>query len=166
LQFFSWYRQEEFTNTLNATINFGKNKGTKASYTILDYTKLIFNIKDSDYLEFNSSFNFTGQGLLKVKAGSSWTHQVESSLLLALTKAVWKAAGTMDIKNHLKESFDFSLDKDKKMHRQTYRYFHDSSLEFLNACSVNSGAGIVFGFEEGKSFILSLEYSLGIKINF
>ena len=166
LHSFSWYRQEEFTNNLDTTISFTKDKATGPSFNISDNAKLLFNIKDSDYLEFNTAFSFDSLSNVKVKAGAGWTRQTKSSLLLILTHAVWKASRIMDIKSVQKDSLNFNLDKGKSRHKQTYEYMHDSSLELLNNCSVNSGAGILFGFEQGKTFRLSLEYKLGAKISF
>ena len=166
LKIFNWYIQEEFTNTLNTVINFTAVKTEGPTYSVTDNAKLLFNLKDSDYLEFNSSVSFDSSKNVLVKAGTSWTRQAQTSLLLMLTNAVWKASRTMDIKPFLKESFNFNLDLAKNRHKQTYEYMHTGSLEFLNKCSVTSGAGLLFGFEKGKAFRLSLEYSLGVKINF
>ncbi len=166
LQTFNWYRQEEFTNTLNTVVNFTAVKTDRPSFSVSDSAKLLFNLKDSDYLEISSLFSFDSSKNVIVKAGTSWTRQTQTSLLLILTNAVWKASRTMDIKPVLKESFNFGLDLAKNRHKQTYEYMHDSSLEFLNNCSVTSGAGLLFGFEKGKTFRLSLEYKLGVKINF
>ena len=156
----------ELTETVNAAVRFTDKKSERTYYLVSDAAKLLFNVGEQSFVTVNTDFSLESTGALKIKAGTGWNRRVENSLLLALTNALWKQSRTMDFKSTMTDSFNFSLTNTKNSHIQTYGYTHDSSLEFLNDCSITSGAGLLFGFEKGKTFKLSLEYKLGAKINF
>lgn len=159
-------RELELTETVNATVRFSNKKSEKPYYLISDVAKLLFNLDQASYVTVNTDFSLESTGALKIKAGTGWNRRVQESLLLVLTNAVWKQSRTMELKATMTDSVSFTLANSKTSHIQTYGYSHDSALEFLNNCSITSGAGLLFGFEKGKTFKLSLEYKLGAKINF
>ncbi|MCR4900731.1 MAG: DNA polymerase IV [Treponema sp.] len=162
---FEWYKQEEFTNTLNMTLRFNSGK-KKPDYQISDNSQITLFLKDSDNLSINSSFSLDNRNSLKLKTGALWTHGVNKSLLLSLTKLVWPGASKTTIVNTMSESLSLSLSKDKKTFSQAYEFSHNCELRFLKNCTINSGAGIIFADEKNKTFKLSLEYMLGAKIVF
>ena len=159
-------RELELTETANVTVRFSDKKSDSTYYLISDAAKLLFNLGEQSFVTVNTDFSLESTNALKIKLGTGWNRRVDESLLLVLTNAVWKQSRTMDLKATMNDSISFSLTNTKASHIQTYGYQHDSALEFLNNCSITSGAGLLFGFEKGKTFKLSLEYKLGAKINF
>ena len=72
----------------------------------------------------------------------------------------------MDFKSSVSDGINLLLARQNKINKQSYEYSRASQISFNTNVAMNSAAGLIFAFEEGKSFKLSLSYRLGIQINF
>ena len=164
--FVNLFAQEEYTGTLSAVYKFSQQKKSEDSFTISMSELLLYYIDNSNTLTVNTDFSIDNKVNWIFKAAATWGRSSQNSILLALTKAVWKKSNEMDFKSTVRDSVNLSLSRQNKINKQTYEYLRSAEIGFTDMISVNSGAGILFGFEQDKTFKLSLSYKLGIKISF
>ena len=127
---------------------------------------MLFYIDSSNTITINTDFSIDQKINWSFKASSSWNRNSNNSLLLLTTNALWKKSRDMDFKSSVRDTASISLSRQNKINKQTYEYKRSAELSFLNNVFMTSGAGILFGFEQGKTFRLSISYNLGIKINY
>ena len=166
LNYFDWYRQEEYTGFVNALVKFSPDKNTSTSYQITSGEMLTFFIKDTDTLNLNTDFYFDNYKNWTFNSSAVWKRDTKQSLLLALTNLCWEKSRSLDLSPKVSDSISISLSTKNKTHKEIYSYLRSSEISFLTHFNLTSAAGLSFGYEEGKTFRLGLNYELGLKISF
>ncbi len=169
INFFNWYKQEEFSADSSFIISFAANSKIKPLYSLNSNFLMTFytgKANTNDTISLKGDFSLDNKSNFKLKNTLSYKRNVSKSLLLSLTKLCWPGSDKVDFKSFMTDSFILSLANSKTSNTQIYEYCHDSEILFLDNCSISSGAGLLFSFEKNKAFKLALEYSLGIKLSF
>ncbi len=166
LHYFDWYRQEEYTGFVNAIVKFSPDKDFSTGYQISSGEMLTFFIKDTDTLNINTDFYFDNYKNWKFKSSAAWSRSTNQSFLLALTHLCWAKSKELNLSPKVSDSISISLSTQNKSHKEIYSYLRSSEISFLTHFNLTSAAGLSFGYEEGKTFRLGLNYELGLKISF
>ena len=117
-------------------------------------------------MNINTDFYIDNYINWSFKAAAAWNRKTNKSLLLALTHLCWEKSNTLDLSPKVKDSFSITLSTQNKTHKEIYTYSRGSEITFLTNFNLTSAAGISFGYEQGKTFSLGLNYELGLKISF
>ena len=166
LYYFDWYRQEEYTGFVSAIFKFSPGTKSKPYFQISSGELLTFYIQDSNTLNFTTDFYIDNYINWSFKTTSTWSRKTNNSLLLVFTHLCWKKSYSLDLLPKVKDSASISLSTQNKTHKEIYSYLRSSEITFLTHFNLTSAAGISFGFEQGKTFRLGLNYELGLKISF
>ena len=164
LNYWNWYKQEEYTGTLSATYKFSPDDKAATSFVINSNELMLFYIDNSNTLTLGTEFSLDQKINWKFKTTASWNRSTQDSLLLELTKMIWSEARQMEFKCSVKDSASIALGRQNKINKQTYEYTRSSEIKYTENVYISSGAGLTFGFEQNKTFRLSFLYNLGIKI--
>ena len=166
INFLNLFKEEEYTGSISASYKFSP-EDKNASYFVLNSSELmLFYIDNSNTLTAGTEFFIDSNINWSFKSSVNWKRASQKSLLLVLTKALWKDAQQMDFKSSVSDGINLLLARQNKINKQSYEYSRASQISFNTNVAMNSAAGLIFAFEEGKSFKLSLSYRLGIQINF
>ena len=166
LNYFDWFKQEEYTGFVTALIKFSPGTNSSPYFQISSGELLTFYIQDSNTLNLNTDFYIDNYINWNFKTSAAWSRDTNKSLLLELTHLCWKKSNTFDLSPKVKDSLSISLSTQNKTHKEVYTYQRSSEITFLTHFNLSSAAGISFGFEQGKTFRLGLNYELGMKISF
>ena len=166
LKYFDWYKQEEYTGFVSAVVKFAPGSNTSPSFQISSGEILTFFIMDANSLNINTDFYIDNYINWSFKTSAVWSRKTQNSLLLELTHLCWKDSATLDLSPKVSDSFSISLSTQNKTHKEIYSYLRSSEITFLTNFNLTSAAGLSFGFEQGKTFRLGLNYELGLKIQF
>ena len=163
---FDWYKQEEYTGFIGLLFKFSPDKKTKPAFQISTGEILTLYIIDSNTLNINTDFYIDNYKNWTFKTAAVWSRKTQNSLLLELTHLCWKKSYELDLYPKVSDSFSISLSTQNKKHKEVYSYQRSSQIQFLEHFNLTSGAGLSFGFEQGKTFRLGINYELGMKILF
>ena len=166
LNYFDWYKQEEYTGFVSAVFKFSPGVSKSPAFQISSGEILTFFITDSNTLNVNTDFYIDNYINWTFKTSAAWSRKTQVSLLLALTHLCWKDSLNLDLSPRVSDSFSISLSTQNKTHKEIYSYMRTSEITFLTNFNLTSAAGLSFGFEQGKTFRLGLNYELGLKIQF
>ena len=166
LQLYDWYRQEEYTGFVNAVFKLSPGTNTSPYFQISSGELITFYIQDSNVLNINTDFYIDNYINWTFKTAAAWSRKTEKSLLLALTHLCWKESLSLDLSPKVTDSFSISLSTQNKIHKEIYSYLRSSEITFKKNFNLTSAAGLSFGYEQGKTFRLGLNYELGLKIQF
>ena len=166
LHYFDWYKQEEYTGFVSAIVKFSPGTSTSPYFQISTGEQLILYIYDSNTVNINTDFYLDNYINWNFKTAAVWNRKTNSSLLLVLTHLCWQKSNTLDLVTKVNDSFSISLSTQNKIHKEIYTYSRGSEISFLTNFNLTSSVGISFGYEQGKTFRLGLNYELGLKICF
>ena len=166
LQHFDWYKQEEYTGFVTAVFKINPQTSSKPDFQITSGELLTFYIYDKNTLNINTDFYIDNYLNWSFKTGAAWSRGTNNSLLLALTHLCWSKSKTLDLSPKVTDSVSISLATQSKVHKEIYSYMRSSEITFLTHFNLTSSAGLSFGYEQGKTFRLGLNYELGLKILF
>ena len=166
LKYFDWYKQEEYTGFVSTVFKFSPGTNTSPYFQINSGEQLILYIYDSNTMNINTDFYIDNYINWSFKAAAAWNRKTNKSLLLALTHLCWEKSNTLELSPKVKDSFSITLSTQNKTHKEIYTYTRGSEITFLTNFNLTSAAGISFGYEQGKTFSLGLNYELGLKISF
>ena len=166
MNYFDWYKQEEYTGFVSAIVKVSQDKNTTPYFQISSGELLTIFIIDSNTLNVNTDFYFDNYKNWSFKTSAAWNRSTNQSLLLALTHLCWERSKTLDLSPKVNDSFSISLSTQNKIHKEIYSYLRSSEITFLTHFNLTSAAGVSFGYEQKKTFRLGLNYELGLKISF
>ena len=166
LNYFNWYKQEEYTGFVQAIFKFAKGLNTEPYFQISSGEIITFYIQDSNTLNINTDFYIDNYINWTFKTSAAWNRNSNTSLLLALTHLCWQDSLKLNLSPKVKDSFSITLSTQNKTHKEIYSYLRSSEITFLTNFNLTSAAGLSFGYEQGKTFRLGLNYELGLKITF
>lgn len=166
LELFDWYKQEEYIGSVTAIYKFSPIEKAASSFVISSSELMLFYIDNSNTITINTDFSIDQKINWSFKVSSSWNRNSKNSLLLITTNALWEKSREMDFKSSVRDSANISLSRQNKINKQTYEYKRTAEVSFRDNVFMTSGAGILFGFEQNKTFRLSISYNLGIKITY
>ena len=164
LNIYNWYKQEEYTGTISAAYKFSPVDTAAQSFVLNTSELMLFYIDNSNTLTLSTEFSIDNNINWSFKSSAAWNRNTQKSLLLLLTKAIWKEAKQMEFNSTVRDSAAISLGRQNRINKQTYEYKRSSEIKYTENVLITSGAGIAFGFEQDKTCRLSLNYKLGIKI--
>ena len=166
LQTFNWYRQDEYNGNLNITYRFTPQSLNSPVFLISTTEKILFYIQDSNVLSVSTDFFIDSDINWKCKLQTAWERNTSKSLLQSLSTAIWPKLLQNDLNTKVKDKITIIFSRKEGQNEQSYGYMRTSQMDFMTNYSVTSGAGIKFGYEEGKTFYLTLNYTLGAQISF
>ena len=166
LNYFDWYRQEEYTGFVSALVKFSPDSRSSPYFQISSGELLMFYIQDSNTLNINTDFYIDNYINWNFKIAGAWNRKTKSSLLLVLTNLFWEKSKELNLNPKVTDTLSITLSTQKKTHKEIYSYLRGSEISFLTNFNLTSSAGLSFTYEEGKTFRLGLNYELGLKITF
>ena len=166
LNYFTWYQQEEYTGFVSAILKLNPETNAAPFFQISTGELITFYIYDSNTVNINTDFYVDNYKNWNFKTSAAWNRNTNMSLLLALTHLCWQKSTTLDLQPKVKDSISINLSTQNKTHKEVYSYLRGSEISFLTNFNLTSAAGISFGYEQGKTFRLGLNYELGLKISF
>ena len=166
LNYFNWYQQEEYTGFVSAIVKLNPGTDTAPYFQISCGELLTFYIFDSNTLNLNTDFYLDNYKNWSFKTSAAWNRGTNKSLLLELTHLCWKKSTELNLQPKVKDSLSITLSTQNKTHKEVYSYLRSSEISFLTHYNLTSAAGISFGYEQGKTFRLGINYELGLKIVF
>ena len=166
LKSFDWYRQDEYTGFAQIIFKLNPDNPSAPAFQLSCGELLNLYLEASNILSISSDFYLDNYINWYFKTAWEWRRKTEKSLLLLLTNLLWKKSNSLNLSPSVKDSFSISLSTQNKRHKEIYSYLRSSEISFLKNYSLNSSAGISFGYEQDKTFRLGLNYELGLKAEF
>lgn len=158
--------KEEYNGGVQLTYSFASEKKNSPVFLLSTTEKLLFYLEPSNILSFTSDFDIDSSINWKLKFKSGWERFSSNSLLRAISVAIWPVLLQNNLNTKVTDSINIIIAQKEEKNQQSWGYTRTSQMDFMKNYSITSGAGIKFGWEEGKTFSLALEYTLGAKISF
>ena len=157
---------QEYTGFISTVFKFNPFAKALPYYQISSGEMFTLYFEATNTLNLNADFYFDNYKNWNFKTSAVWSRSTNKSLLLELTHLCWKESNTLNLSPKVKDSCSISFSTQNKIHKEVYSYLRSSEITFLTHFNLNSAAGISFGYEQGKTFRLGLNYELGMKILF
>ena len=158
--------QQEYKGNLSLTYNFTKEKPSAPIFTITDTQNINFYLIDTNIVNVKTDFSIDNFINWKFKIYTGWERISSKSLLQSLTTSIYPSSLEWDLKTKITDSITINLMRQDTINSQAYTYMRTAEMTFLDNFTVKSGAGITFGYEQNKTFSLSLNYTLGVNLYF
>ncbi|MCF0241618.1 MAG: DNA polymerase IV [Treponema sp.] len=166
LSLFKWYKQDEFTSSLEFIIKTPCSNPTETTAAISVYTQMLLYINNRNsikasldyYLEQNGTWNSRGTAIYDY----SGTKSPLLSLISLFQKNEEKLKAGIDRKNYL----NLEIGKDEKEFYQKYEISHRCDVSFMDHYSLYITGTAGYNHFSISSDSITLEFSLGGKMTF
>lgn len=163
---FKWYNTDEFTSSLTTILSIPKDSPQNTEFQISLYNSALFYIKQKDYVKAGTDFMISTNYDWQARGTLIWNRNVQKLPIEAIAAYFYPDFSKLERICTQKETLNIKISREEGIIDTKVQFMHNDELKILKHYSLNTGTGGTFSITQNKSAGISLEFTLGAKIEF
>jgi len=166
LKYFSWYSQDEFLSSFEFTLKTPEQDFSNSTVLLSSYGQALFYIGPVSNLKASMDLIFSENRNWSTRESLIYMHKGIKSPLADCVRFFFDSEKSPETKITRKETLNIEIGAESGLFYQQYKAGHSCDISFLDYYSVYADTNLYFSHKQNKAGNLSLEITLGAKINY
>jgi len=163
---YKWYSTDEFTSSINCIVSIPKSSPEDTNFQVSFYNSMLFYINKTDNLLTGIDFLIKTDLDWQARTTLVWQRKVPKLPIEAIINHFYPNFASLERNCTRKETLNITMSRVEKELSTNLYYLHNADIKILKYFTITSGIGGTFNFYQNKSASISLDLTLGAKIEF
>ncbi|MCR4954373.1 MAG: DNA polymerase IV [Treponema sp.] len=163
---FKWYNTDEFSSTITTILSIPKDSPHNTEFQVSLYNSALFYINKTDNIKIGTDFLISTDFDFQANGSFIWNRRVEKLPIEAIVLYFYPSYSDLEKISTRKETLNIKMSRAEGVINTKIQYLHNADIQILKYYTITTGTGGTFSLTQNKSAGISLEFSLGAKMEF